>query len=60
MRSGFVMWCVGLALLFAGTAMAQGWTAYSPDGGRYRVDMPGPPKVETARIPPSAPARPCR
>ena len=51
MRSGFVMWCVGLALLFAGAATAQGWTAYSPDGGRYRVDMPGTPRVETAPIP---------
>jgi len=51
MRGGFVMWCVGAALLFAGTALAQGWTAYSPDGGRYRVDMPGAPKVDTAPIP---------
>lgn len=51
MRIGFVMWCVGAALLFAGPAGAQGWTAYSPDGGRYRMDMPGTPKVETVPIP---------
>jgi hypothetical protein len=51
MRIGFVMWCVGAALLFAGPAVAQGWTAYSPDGGRYRMDMPGTPKVETVPIP---------
>ena len=51
MRGGFVMWCVAAALLFAGTALAQAWTAYSPDGGRYRIDMPGTPKVGTAPIP---------
>jgi len=51
MRGGFGMWCVGICLLFAGAAVAQGWTAYSPEGGRYRVDMPGAPKVDTAPIP---------
>ena len=51
MRGGFGMWCVGLCLLFGGAALAQGWTAYSPDGGRYRVDMPAAPKVSTAPIP---------
>jgi hypothetical protein len=51
MRGGFVMWCMGLALFLAGAAMAQAWTAYSPEGGRYRVDMPGTPKVSTAPIP---------
>src|SRR3979411_284674 len=51
MRGGFGMWCVGLCLLLAGAALAQGWTAYSPDGGRYRVDMPAAPKVSTAPIP---------
>jgi len=45
------MWCVGLCLLFAGAAVAQSWTAYSPEGGRYRIDMPGAPKVDTAPIP---------
>jgi hypothetical protein len=51
MRVGFGMWCVGLCLLFAGATVAQGWTAYSPEGGRYRIDMPGTPKVNTAPIP---------
>jgi hypothetical protein len=51
MRIGFGMWCVGLCLLFAGAAAAQGWTAYNPDGGRYRIDVPGAPKVNTAPIP---------
>ena len=51
MRFGFGMWCAGLCLLLAGAALAQGWTAYSPDGGRYRVDMPAAPKVSTAPIP---------
>jgi hypothetical protein len=50
MRVGFGMWCVGLCLLFAGATVAQGWTAYSPEGGRYRIDMPGTPKVNTAPI----------
>jgi hypothetical protein len=50
MRVGFGMWCVGLCLLVAGAAVTQDWTAYSPEGGRYRVDMPGAPKVNTAPI----------
>jgi len=58
MRFGFGMWCAGLCLLLAGAVLAQGWTAFSPDGGRYRVDMPGAPKVSTAPIP-VGPARPC-
>jgi hypothetical protein len=45
-----VQW-LGLALLFAGSAMAQGWTAFSPEGGRCRVDMPGAPTVETVPSP---------
>ena len=51
MNRRFGMWCVGICLLFAGAALAQGWTSISPDGGRYRVDMPGAPKVSTAPIP---------
>jgi hypothetical protein len=51
MNRSFGMWCVGLCLLLAGAALAQGWTAFSPDGGRYRVDMPAAPKVSTAPIP---------
>jgi hypothetical protein len=51
MRLGFGMWCVGLCLLLSGAAVAQSWTAFSPEGGRYRVDMPGAPGVSTAPIP---------
>ena len=47
MRRGLVtLWL----LCFASTALAQGWTAYNPEGGRYRVDLPAQPKVETAPI----------
>ena len=51
MRFGFGVWCVGLCLLLSGAAVAQSWTAFSPEGGRYRVDMPGAPRVSTAPIP---------
>src|SRR5260370_36928053 len=51
MNRSFGMWCVGLCLLLAGAALAQGWTAFSPEGGRYRVDMPAAPKISTAPIP---------
>ena len=59
MRFGFGMWCVGLCLLLSGAAVAQGWTAFSPDGGRYRVDMPARPGSARRQFP-SAPARWCR
>jgi hypothetical protein len=51
MRFGFGMWYVGLCLFLSSAAVAQGWTAFSPEGGRYRVDMPGAPRVSTAPIP---------
>jgi hypothetical protein len=47
-----VQW-IGLGLvllLLAGTASAQGWTAFSPEGGRCKVDMPGTPTVETVPL----------
>ena len=44
-----------LVLLLAGTANAQGWTAFSPEGGRCKVDMPGTPTVET--VPLSSPGQ---
>ncbi len=50
MRSVPVMRWVGLLLLLTGTATAQGWMAYSPEGGRYRVDMPAQPRVEMVPI----------
>ena len=46
MRVGFGIWCVGLCLLLAGAAAARSWTACNPDGGRYRIDMPGAPYPE--------------
>jgi hypothetical protein len=44
-----VQW-IGLLLLVAATANAQGWTAVSPEGGRCKVDMPGTPTVETVPL----------
>lgn len=47
MRSGLViLWM----LFISGAAMAQSWTAFSPEGGRYRVDIPGQPKIETVPL----------
>jgi hypothetical protein len=34
-----------LALVVAGTTMAQSWATFSPEGGRLRVEMPGAPTV---------------
>lgn len=42
--------CLGVALALAGAAAAQGWTVFSPEAGRYRVDMPGAPVVSTQPI----------
>ena len=50
MRFGFGVWCVGLCLLLSGAAVAQSWMAYSPEGGRYRIDVPSPPTVTTEPI----------
>ena len=35
-----VQWIGLVMLLLAGAANAQGWTAFSPEGGRCKVDMP--------------------
>ncbi len=45
-----VQWIGLVMLLLAGTASAQGWTAFSPEGGRCKVDMPGTPTVETVPL----------
>ena len=45
-RGSIVLWL----LFLAGAAMAQSWTAFSPEGGRYRVDLPSQPTVGTAPI----------
>jgi hypothetical protein len=41
---------LALLLLLAGTVNAQGWTAFSPEGGRCKVDMPGTPQVGTVPL----------
>jgi hypothetical protein len=46
---------LALALALAGTAAAQAWTSFSPEGGRCRIDMPGTPAVET--VPLNAPGQ---
>jgi hypothetical protein len=56
MRSYFGMWMVAAVLLFSGSAsaqlqMAQPWTAYKPDGGRFSVDMPRIPKETIVPVP---------
>ncbi len=51
MRMVFVPWRVSLCLPVASAVMAQGWTAYSPGGGCYRVDLPGTPTVNTSLTP---------
>jgi hypothetical protein len=50
MRRAFVTWWMCVALFLVGAAAAQGWTTVSPEGGRYRVDMPGTPKVNVVPI----------
>jgi hypothetical protein len=50
MRCVLVMRWAGFLLLFAGAALAQSWMAYSPEAGRYRIDMPAPPVVTTEPI----------
>jgi hypothetical protein len=56
MRGCFVMWFVAIALLFGGAAsaqlqVAQPWNEFKPEGGRYRVEMPGLPKIAIVQIP---------
>lgn len=43
--------CLGLALTAAGSAAAQTWSEYRPPDGRFRVEMPGVPKITTASVP---------
>ena len=56
MRGRFVMWFLGIALLFGGAAsaqlqVAQPWNEFKPEGGRFRVEMPGLPKIAIVQIP---------
>jgi hypothetical protein len=56
MRRGFVLWSIGLVLALAadgwagGSALAQAWVPYSPEGGRYNVELPGTPTVSATPI----------
>jgi hypothetical protein len=52
MRSMMMAWCLGFVLALAGWshAQAQIWTEFEPEGGRYRVLMPGTPQLSTAPI----------
>lgn len=52
--SRFLAWFVGVTMLIAGTAAAEAWREYTPDGGGYRIDMPGPPTVRTVPVPTAA------
>lgn len=51
MSGRLVAWIVVLMLLAAGPAVAQGWAIYNSDPGRFRVDMPGNPKMTTVPVP---------
>lgn len=51
MRRRLVAWVVVLMLLATGSAVAQGWAIYNSDPGRFRVDMPGSPRMATVPVP---------
>lgn len=48
----FLMVCVGVVLAFVVplTTLAQSWIEYRPAGGRYRIEMPDTPLVQTEDI----------
>ena len=41
---------LALLLMFGSAASAQGWMAFSPEGGRYKIEMPGVPQVGTSTV----------
>jgi hypothetical protein len=50
------MWSAAIALLFSGVAsaqlqVAQPWNEFKPEGGRFRVEMPGLPKIAIVQVP---------
>jgi hypothetical protein len=49
-RGSLIIGWIGFLLLFAIGTAAQSWIAYSSDGGRYRVDMPGTPTINAVPI----------
>lgn len=52
MRTGLSAWLLGLALALVALngAQAQIWSEYRPEGGRYRVLMPGTPQLSDQDI----------
>ena len=52
MRTALVRWCLALVLALAWLteATAQTWQDFQPEGGKYRILMPGTPKVTTKPI----------
>jgi hypothetical protein len=53
MRTIVMAWCLALAFALAGltNANAQTWSEVRPEGGRYRVLMPGTPEISTHPVP---------
>ena len=47
MRFGFALIVLGVLTVVPVKANAQSWEEYRPDGGGFRVEMPGTPKLET-------------
>jgi hypothetical protein len=49
----FVASCLALVMALVGwnCAQAQIWTEFAPDGGRYRILMPGSPQISTEPVP---------
>ena len=52
MRAMLTAWCLALALALLGMtgAQAQIWSEVRPEGGRYRVLMPGTPEISKEPI----------
>ncbi len=47
MRFGLALIVLGILTVVPVKANAQSWEEYRPDGGGFRVEMPGAPKLET-------------
>jgi hypothetical protein len=47
MRFGLALIVLGILTVVPVKANAQSWEEYRPDGGGFRVEMPGTPKLET-------------
>ena len=47
MRLALALIALGIVTVVPVKANAQSWQEYRPDGGGFRVEMPGAPKLET-------------